>query len=522
MSRFGSRRLALPASLFALVFGLSAYFYNGYGWNQTARYDAIWAFVEPGPNQGTFRIDDFVTDAERGINTGDWARNPEHSEHYYANKAPGTSFLGVPVYWAIYHTERLAGIDPTAPGPAHVNAYLLHLGVTVLPVALSALFFFQLLGLLGRSRSESLWLTLLLYAGTLLWPFSTMLWGHATAAALVVVSLYCFARGGPRYVVAAGLFAGMAVLTDYGAIPYALSLPIGAALLPGRERRVRDVVVGGAAPLAVFLLYHGIAFGSPFRLASSYSPAEMISEGRFLGLFGAPAWGAIWGLSFSTSRGLFFFMPVLTLGLLALRTSDPEHRAWAWFAAGNVLALYLVNMTFNAWQGGLTTGPRYQIAALPFWILLVALLPRGRRMTGALIGLAAVSVANMAVIAAVSPQAPDAFRGSPLLFCWAKLAEVVRIDLGLVPAPPPGRSLSAGSLHLYPLVPLRDPSILPDDPVIARFASFNLGELLLGLRGTLSLLPALLFAAGGATLAHVLARREDSTPTSGSESLGAL
>ena len=503
-----TRDAELAVSLVVLVFALGAWFYNGWGWNQTARYDPIWAFVEPGPNRWTVRIDDFVTDPVAGLNTGDWARNADHGPHYYSNKAPGTTFLGIPFYFALYHVERVLGVAPTEIGPVLVNAYLIHLWVTVLPVALSAAFFFALLRRLGRHPHEAYALTVLLYCGTLLWPFSTMLWGHTTAAALVVGSLWCLVAGGAGRAVAAGFLAGAAVLTDYAAMPFAGSLVLAALALPERRRDAPAVVLGGLGPLLVFLAYQGVLFGSPLTLASSYSPAEMIGDSDFLGLFQAPDWSAIWGLTFSPVRGLFFFMPALALGLLTLRARVPDDHRWlVWLAAGNVAAVFLMNLSFNAWQGGVTTGARYQIVALPFWVLLVALLPRGRRLTAALVALGAVSILNMGVIAATSPMAPDGLRGSPLLFVWAKLSGVVQVDLGLAAAPEPGGPLSRGSLHIYPSILLRDWAISLTDPRIARWGSFNLGERLLGLRGIWSLLPIAAFAAGSTAWGLWLARR---------------
>ena len=182
--------------LFAFVLVLAGYFYNGWGWNQTARYDAIWAFVEPGPHQGTVRIDDFLVDAENGINTGDWARNDEHSPHYYANKAPGTTLLGIPFYGVLYGVESAVGVDPAEPTAVLVNAYLIHLWVTVLPLALSVLFFRRIVGHLGVAPRRAVALTLLVYSGTLLLPFSTAFWGHTTAAAFVVMALGCFLGDG--------------------------------------------------------------------------------------------------------------------------------------------------------------------------------------------------------------------------------------------------------------------------------------------------------------------------------------
>lgn len=494
----------LEAALFAFVFGLTSYFYNGYGWNQTARYDAIWAWVEPGPHQHTFEIDAFVTDAEAGLNTGDYARNPDHSPHVYSNKAPGTSLLGIPAYLALYHVERALGVDPVSIRAVLINAYLIHLWVTVLPVALSSIFFFHLVRVLTGERRQAVLLTLVLYAGTLMLPFSTALWGHTTAAAFLVIATAFLMIPVRARDEMCGLFTGLAVLTDYGAVPIALVL-IGAMLLHAQHRRrLGGIVLGGAAPFVVFAAYHWHVFGSPFVLASSYSPPAMIDDGRIAGLFGSVSPRALWGLTVSTSRGLFVYMPVLVLALYAARRArrDPDPMLWRMSLAVIGLIL-LVNATFNGWQGGVSTGPRYQIVALPFWVLLLATLPRTPAARRALHVLAAISVTNMFVVAAVSPMAPDAFRGSSLLFCYAKLVELVQVQLGLGPAPS-GASLSIGSLHIYPIFHMRSWDIPLNDPLVARYASFNLGERLLGLSGPASLLPVLL--AGSALAAWMLRR----------------
>ena len=83
----------LTLVLISFVFLVHGYFYNGASWNQNARYDQIYAFVEPGHGEtGSFRIDRFIVDPKQGRNTGDWAF---HGGHYYSNKAPGAAFLGI-------------------------------------------------------------------------------------------------------------------------------------------------------------------------------------------------------------------------------------------------------------------------------------------------------------------------------------------------------------------------------------------------------------------------------------------
>jgi hypothetical protein len=53
--------------------------------NQNSRLNMVFAVVE----DGTFQIDRYVE------NTVDYAKV---GEHYYSDKAPGTAFLGIPIY----------------------------------------------------------------------------------------------------------------------------------------------------------------------------------------------------------------------------------------------------------------------------------------------------------------------------------------------------------------------------------------------------------------------------------------
>src|SRR5512139_1279471 len=62
-------------------------------WNANARFDLSAAIVE----QGTLSIDAYAQ------NTGDYAL---FNGHRYIDKAPGLSFLGVPVYYVVSHLTR--------------------------------------------------------------------------------------------------------------------------------------------------------------------------------------------------------------------------------------------------------------------------------------------------------------------------------------------------------------------------------------------------------------------------------
>ena len=204
--------LALLVALMVVVG--CGWFYNGAFHNQNARLDAIFSFGEPGHSEYlTFHLDRFLPDPQHGFNTVDWS---QYDGHYYANKAPGTLLAGALFYWPLAALQRAGGVSvETTPWP-YINAWLINLWVSVLPWCLAAAAFWRLLaGQRLSSPQRALELTLYLTFATLIWPYSTQMWGHVTAAACWVGVAVALARpSAPRWAWA-GFWAGVAVLIEY-------------------------------------------------------------------------------------------------------------------------------------------------------------------------------------------------------------------------------------------------------------------------------------------------------------------
>jgi hypothetical protein len=460
-----------------------SYFYNGAQWNHNSRFNLVFAFVEPGTaDTGTFRIDRFITDPAAGENTGDWAL---HDGHYYSNKAPGPALLAIPAYALLYYGERLLGVVPTADRPALVNAYLLHLIATVLPMALAAACFHRFMLQLTGCRGQALVLTATLAWGTLCFPFATQFWGHSTAAACVALALCAIGRDGDRWApAAAGLAAGAAVLCEYSC--GIVVVGIGLLLVARRQwRPLAWYIGGGLLPLLVHSGYHAICFGSPLAIANSFNNPIFIDDSAVGGLFGAIRGEAVYGLTLSPYRGLFVFMPVLVLAIpAALAALKPGPRRPLYLACiGSVLAFLLMNVTFNGWHGGSTMGPRYQIPVLPCYVTLMAALPAGWWRRPVQLALLAPSVLNMLVIAMITPFVHVAVP-APLARYYDGVAQM----------------LLNGSNFLHPHAgPIR---LQPAEvEAVRQLGAFNWGEWL-GLRGLASLLPLLVIMAAVAVMLH--------------------
>jgi hypothetical protein len=397
------KRTRNTASLIlALVLCTCGYFSNAGSWNQSARLNPIYSFVEPGPEQYTFHFNRFMPKPEKNITTGDWSY---YRGNYYSNKAPGTTWAGIPVYAALYTLQTSGGLDVDNPHVAFANIYLINLTVSVLPIACAALALYQLFINCQKTSRDAALLAVVFALSTLLLPYSTQLWGHTTAASCIALSLFRLANGTRSDSRWGGIYAGLAVCFDYLAVVPLLGIILWTLIT--QRKLFFSFISGGILPAILLGTYHWICFGSPFSMPTDFTNPQFLEKDRVFGLFGSSSAEILWQLSFGPMRGIFLTMPILLLSLfgigVGLRKNSKDSLSWCCLLV--VLGSFLLNSSFNGWHAGASVGARYQIVALPFWILpLTNLLPARRVLVG-LFGL--VSFVGMFATAAVGPIAPD-------------------------------------------------------------------------------------------------------------------
>jgi hypothetical protein len=377
-----------------LVFGTLLFCYAYFpprwaDWNQNARLDLTVAIVE----RGTLSIDAYYE------NTGDYA---VHAGHVYAGKAPGLSLVAVPIYLAFRSLTDNAPVRAVLQRASASGAlartlreggtgllenkiyfaaalYAGAFAAVALPSALLGVLLFSFLGVLLPERLPRAVLVLAYGLATVVFPYSTVFYGHQPAAVLLFVSFYLLwrmRRGqlAPRWLWAVGALQGLAVLVEFPTLGAVLLMC--AYAFSWLDRKWEIVKLGcGALPMVLLLgWYNTSAFGSPFATAYQYlGRFPEISNTTLVG-FGPPSWEALWGLTFSPYRGLFFFSPFLLLAgpgswlLVRRREWRPEVVLWA----GMVTLHLLLIAGWYDWRGGFAIGPRNLIAVIPFLMPPVA------------------------------------------------------------------------------------------------------------------------------------------------------
>lgn len=432
-----------------------AYFYQGPGFNQNSQFDTVRALIEHGTT-------DITAYAE---NTGDVG---VFAGKVYSNKPPGLALFGAPVYYATYHLERSLGLDPGNAGSLRFNRYLLTFCTSGLPGVLLILLLFRHFRRKGATQWEGMWLAAAFGTGSLALPYAGVMMNHLFNACLLFAAWHLLTRTplSGSGALLAGLFSGMAIVTESLAAPAALLFFLYVVV---RRMKVSPLFLLGATLLTGGLFaYNYVSFGSPFVNNSMIQSDVFKTEGLLFGVLDWPHPIRLFWLTFHPFRGLFFCCPVLLLPLLSIRWPALVRGAALETVVPLTIVAYhfLFNMSFNGWTGGWGAGPRYLIPALPF--LFSFALPGFRRFRIVSGVLAAVSSAFMLSVSAVgimmrAPNGGPPLPFSPVLDCLRQLAK--------------------GHVSMH--------------------GGRNLGELL-GLRGVASLIPLMLVLLASALLARRL------------------
>jgi hypothetical protein len=356
--------------------------------NQNSRLNMVVAVVE----DGTFKIDPYVS------NTVDYAKV---GDHYYSDKAPGTAFLGIPVYAAMkvfLDMPIMNGIMDGLANNAAFQATLREEGTGILeqkvrfaiaqvilsfllaavPTALIGILLYKLTGMFTHRK----WIraaTVIIYGLlTPVFAYAGALYGHQLSAALIFAVFYMAWRTPHEFSVfkalLSGVFLAYSVVTEYPVALLAgiIFLYLGYRLSINRDLIKMGWVIGaGLFVAAGWMVYNNAVFGGPLKLGYEYS--ELWTDQHSTGFMSLtiPQWSAIWGITFSPFRGLLFYSPVLLLTIpgFYLWWLSRNYRIEFWLVLVCVGVIFLFNASSIMWWGGFAIGPRYLLPMLPFLVL---------------------------------------------------------------------------------------------------------------------------------------------------------
>jgi hypothetical protein len=316
--------------------------------------------------------------------------------HWYSARAPGLAMYSLPFYEVIHAADAptLARESQALRGEDEM-IYFVGLWGSVLPGLVMLMLVWRVAERFEPGYGAPT--AVVLGLGTMVLPFSTLLFSHVLAATLGFAAFAIMLReraGPPRplLLAAAGLLMGYAITSEYPLALVAVVLGLYLLSRPGAltprllATRASAYVLGGVVGIVPLLLYNHAAFNSWTHLAYSNIPQQ---QKGFFGI-SAPSMPVLGTLLFD-SRGLLTLSPVLAMGAVGIVLLYRRgHRAEALTIAGICVLFLAYNSGYYLPFGGGSPGPRFLITMLPF--LAVPLAIALRRFPGPTVALAAVSV----------------------------------------------------------------------------------------------------------------------------------
>jgi len=336
-----------------------------------------------------------------------------------ADKAPGLSLAAIPVVWV----SRV--VLPLIPDTDLPQYWPLRHFTTGLLVALGAALccVFVAAGIPIFQPHDWVPLALIAALSTPLWTYGTVFFGHAPAAVLIAVAwlllLRPFSEVSPNQNQTAflgGVSAGFAVATEYPTV--LLAAVVFATLLARRTpwRQLALASFGFAVGLLPVLIYHQVAFGSPWLTGYAFKADPGFQQIHTSGLSGVslPTLEAFRGVLIGASRGLIFYSPVLLLAPVGLWIMG---RRYGLRDAAPLAAAAVLYITFAAgfvdWQAGWCAAARHLVPVIPLLVIptMVAMSAMAKQRSTLLLltFMATLSAWRILLSIAVSPFFPPEF-----------------------------------------------------------------------------------------------------------------
>ena len=251
-----------------------AYFYGAGGWNQNTRFDLVRALVE----QRGIRLDDYHD------NTGDIAL---FASHYYADKAPGASFVAAPVVALARAAMRLVHTNTKSHANLMRLSYVASLSAAAFPAALAVMCVWHLARRMGASKRGATVVALAFGLGTPFWAWATVFYSHTLSAACLLGAFVAavhlgdpLSRPGRDVQLggAVGLLVGWAVVTEFPTVVPGAIVAVFALWQARRDDVGRLVRV--AASVAIAGGACAVVLGGALTMRRSARPSTSAMQAR--------------------------------------------------------------------------------------------------------------------------------------------------------------------------------------------------------------------------------------------------
>ena len=286
--------------------------------------------------------------------------------HYYTDKAPGSSFLAVPVEFFLKTIE-----GHKVPLRHSLISYRIFL--LLIPTAIMCFFLWTFIETRLPAKPFPLTLTMISYMiGSGALPYTQYFFGHQIVAVLLMAT-FLILNTSCKYwkILIAGFLAGLCVLTELQSAPSVFLLFI-LLLLKLQKKRFPNALLF-LLPIficiAAILLYNFSCFKNPFSVGYDHLDMPDVKNKFEEGIAGVtyPNLTKLFLLLFGTQNGLFVFSPLWIFSFPGIYILwKQNYRDLFLIISLIVISWLLFNSSANEWRGGWSVGPRFLVPVLPF------------------------------------------------------------------------------------------------------------------------------------------------------------
>jgi len=216
--------------------------------------------------------------------------------------------------------------------------------------------------------------------GTMAWPYSGALLSEALQMCMLMLCAFAVCRWrnetGNWWLPVSSFALGFAITAKPAVAvvaPFVIAYVAYTMREKSRGRRDQKWVVWLAlffVPLFVWfcvnLWYNHARFGAILNLGYGW-----IGRDVEIG-FGTPWYTGIFGLLFSTGKGIFLYSPVLVLCFFGISGFWKDHRRECLLFLGMTVSILLISARWHGWHGDYSWGPRYLLPLVPFIMIFSA------------------------------------------------------------------------------------------------------------------------------------------------------
>ncbi len=352
--------------LFIYVLLSTSYFFQGPSANVNSRFNLTLAISD----DSTIQIDKYHR------NTVD---KSFYDNHYYSDKAPGLSFISALLLKITNPFFKILNLS--LENDFLLKLYFVCLVFLSLLAAWTATRFYKFTIEIIGDNLLAFYLTVLCFTGTFIFAYSTIFMTHQIVGFLLFLCFY-YLRNIPslsRFQIhALAATMAFACILEYTTAPLFIFAYAYLNYKTFKQEKFYTLI-----PLVFVCIllayYNNTAFGAPWRLGYNYIVNTEFSEmnNGFFGMnFLSPS--ALYGISFSEFRGLFYYNPIFIFSLFGINYLFKKTNRRYIFLSSLIpfCFLFFVNASYTYWTGGSCFGPRHLVPSLLLFFVPILFLPR--------------------------------------------------------------------------------------------------------------------------------------------------